>query len=111
MAGSLAAYGGLHGGFALPGITPEVQHTLCQGPAGSPRGRSRVLPIDGHQISPVAAIGSGWAQARGTTPWPVVAWASRTLSPVVTQRWAWCKSRSTVAPAMVLGMISSKPEG
>ncbi len=31
--------------------------------------------------------------------------------PVVAQRWAWWRSRSTVAPARVLGMISSKPLG
>ena len=30
---------------------------------------------------------------------------------LVWQRWAWCRSRSTVAVARVLGMISSNPEG
>jgi hypothetical protein len=34
---------------------------------------------------------------------------SRMESPVVTTRWAWCMSRSTVALAMVLGMSSSNP--
>src|SRR6478609_12133016 len=31
--------------------------------------------------------------------------------PLVTQTWAWCSSRSTVAVARVLGMSSSKPTG
>ena len=31
--------------------------------------------------------------------------------PLVTTIWAWCRSRSTVAVARVLGMISSNPEG
>jgi hypothetical protein len=36
---------------------------------------------------------------------PETAWARRTLSPEVWHRWAWCMSRSTVAGAMVLGII------
>jgi hypothetical protein len=31
--------------------------------------------------------------------------------PPVTTMWAWCNSRSTVAVAKVLGMISSNPDG
>src|SRR5487761_1692839 len=48
---------------------------------------------------------------RALTPAPETAWASRTLSPVVWQRWAWCISRSTIAVARVLGISSSKPAG
>jgi hypothetical protein len=51
------------------------------------------------------------SQVRAFTPRPVRAWDRRTLSPLVWQRWAWCRSRSTVAVARVLGMISSNPEG
>jgi hypothetical protein len=47
----------------------------------------------------------------GVTPLPPVAWVRRMLSPVVMTTWAWCRSRSTVALAMVLGISSSKPAG
>ena len=50
-------------------------------------------------------------QVSGVTPFPAVACWSRTLSPPVSHRWAWWSSRSTVAVARVLGMISSKPAG
>jgi hypothetical protein len=84
----------------------------CQGPVSSPRGRTRFLPGDGHEFSPRADTGSPRGHGvRGITPLPAVAWARRMLSPVVAQRWAWWRSRSTVAPARVLGMISSKPLG
>jgi hypothetical protein len=36
-------------------------------------------------------------QVRALTPCPVRARDRRTLSPLVWQRWAWCRSRSTVA--------------
>jgi hypothetical protein len=51
--------------------------------------------------------------SRVFTPLPDSAWARRTLSPLVWHRWAWCRSRSTVAVAVasVFGMISSKPAG
>jgi len=50
------------------------------------------------------------AQLNGP-PWPASAWVSRTLSPLVWQTWAWCRSRSTVAVASVLGISSSNPDG
>ena len=71
---------GLYGAEKL--WTAAQDADICQVPLGSPRGRSRDLPADGHEISPVAAISSG-GQARGITPRPVVAWARRMLSPVV----------------------------
>jgi hypothetical protein len=40
-----------------------------------------------------------------------MAWDRRTLSPRVWQRWAWCRSLSTVAVARVLGISSSNPAG
>jgi len=70
------------------------------------------LPGGGHRDCPVVA--SSFARgywARGLTPLPVVAWVRRMESPVVMTMWAWCRSRSTVALAMVLGMSSSKPAG
>jgi transposase len=77
----------------------------------SARWRSREVPGDGHGICPVLTI-TGWgAQLKGLTPWPARAWACRTLSPLVWQRWAWCRSRSTVAVARVLGMSSSNAAG
>ena len=48
---------------------------------------------------------------RGITPLPVMASVRRMLSPLVSTTWAWCRSRSTVAVAMVLGMSSSNPAG
>jgi hypothetical protein len=50
-------------------------------------------------------------QLNVTTPFPARASASRWESPLVNTRWAWCRSRSTVAVARVLGMIVSKPDG
>src|SRR5664279_3941199 len=50
-------------------------------------------------------------QVSGVTPWPAMAWDRRTDSPEVWQTWAWCRSRSTVAVASVLGISSSKPAG
>ena len=47
----------------------------------------------------------------GVTPLPAVAWVRRMLSPAVMTTWAWWRSRSTVALAMVLGMSSSNPAG
>jgi hypothetical protein len=69
----------------------------------APRGWPREFPGGGHQVIP--------GQVSGTTPLPVMAWLSRTLSPWVVHRWAWCSSRSTVAVASVLGMSSSNPAG
>lgn len=87
----------------------------CQWPVCSPRRRPAVLPTDGHeyllnggQITPRR----GWVgQFNGLTPLPEVAWASRKLSPWVTTMRAWWGSRSTVAVARVLGMISPNPSG
>lgn len=73
--------------------------------------RSRKVPGDGHGICPVLTITGLGAQLKGLTPWPARAWACRTLSPLVWQRWAWCRSRSTVAVARVLGMSSSNAAG
>jgi hypothetical protein len=42
---------------------------------------------------------------------PARASARRWLRPSVRTWWAWCRSRSTVVVANVLGMIVSKPEG
>ena len=56
-------------------------------------------------VLPVAQLVSG------VTPLPAVAWVRRMLSPAVMTTWAWCRSRSTVALAMVLGMSSSNPPG
>ena len=50
-------------------------------------------------------------QLRGISPFPAMAWVSRTLSPLVWQTWAWCISRSTVAVASVFGISSSNPDG
>lgn len=92
----------------------------CQGTVGSARGRSLDLPVDGHVFYPVMAMGSahagvaitrGRAQVRGVTPCPARAWDRRTDSPVVWQMWAWCRSRSTVAVARVLGISSSNAAG
>jgi hypothetical protein len=77
------------------------------------------LPGGGHESSPVMATRvPHWrpsefspGQVSGTTPLPVVAWLSRTLSPWVVHRWAWWSSRSTVAVASVLGISSSNPAG
>jgi hypothetical protein len=77
------------------------------------------LPGDGQWFCPLVATGiaHGWPLGlpgqvfSGVTPFPWVAWVSRMESPVVTTRWAWCMSRSTVALAMVLGMSSSNPAG
>jgi hypothetical protein len=63
------------------------------------------VPVHGHQFSPLAQLGSG------ITPLPAVACESRNDSPWVTQTWAWCSSRSTVAVASVLGISSSNPAG
>ena len=51
------------------------------------------------------------AQFNGLTPRPASAWVSRTLSPLVWQTWAWCRSRSTVAVARVPGISSPNPDG
>ena len=59
----------------------------------------------------MVAIAGLVGQVRGVTPLPVRAWERRTESPVVWQTWAWCRSRSTVAVARVLGMSSSKAAG
>jgi hypothetical protein len=84
----------------------------CQETAGSPGRWTGDLPVHGHQNSWWVAVGSpGSGQLNGTTPLPARASASRWLSPLVTTRWAWCSSRSTVAVASVLGMIVSNPEG
>jgi hypothetical protein len=63
----------------------------------------RDLPVRGH----LACAG----QVKAFTPLPAIAWDSRMLSPLVWQRWAWCRSRSTVAVASVLGISSSNPAG
>ena len=55
--------------------------------------------------------GGGCQWPRGLTPLPVVAWARRTESPVVTMTWVWWRRRSTRAVAMVRGMSSSNPDG
>ncbi len=56
----------------------------------------------------VAAAGAGHRlPPRAMTPCPARDWLSRTLSPLVWQRCAWCSSRSTVAVVRVLGMSSS----
>ena len=47
----------------------------------------------------------------GVTALRAVAWVRRMLSPAVRTMWAWWRSRSTVALAMVLGMSSSNPAG
>src|SRR5674476_1318011 len=47
----------------------------------------------------------------GVTPSPANAWDRRTDSPLVRHTWAWCRSRSTVAVARVLGISSSNEAG
>ena len=47
----------------------------------------------------------------GVTALRAVPWVRRMLSPAVRTMWAWCRSRSTVALAMVLGMSSLNPAG
>ena len=81
----------------------------------------RDLPADGREICPVVATGPAQgvcrppptrvAQLNGLTPWPARAWVRRMDSPLVWQTWAWCRSRSTVAVARVLGISSSNPAG
>jgi hypothetical protein len=91
----------------------------CQGPGGGVRRPSRVLPSDGHENCPVAASGPArdWPRAllkgevKEVTPWPARARDRRTLSPLVWLTGAWCRSRSTVAVAAVLGMSSSNAPG
>ena len=85
---------------------------VCQGPVGSAQWRTVGLPVRGQQNCPVVARCS----ARGSVgqwrhPLPAVAWVRRMLSPAVMTTWAWWRSRSTVALAMVLGMSSSNPAG
>lgn len=75
--------------------------------------------MGGQQNCPLVAIriahwwpvGCPVQLVRGITPWPPVACVRRIESPVVMTMWAWCKSLSTVALAMVFGMSSSKPPG
>jgi len=85
----------------------------CQGPVGCARWRTVELPGRGQQNCPVTARCCARAVqvVSGVTPLPPVAWVRRMLSPVVMTTCAWCRSRSTVAFAMVLGMSSSKPAG
>jgi hypothetical protein len=81
-------------------------------PLGIPDWRPLEFPRDGHENSPRTATEFPGSQlASGTTPLPEVASMRRTESPSVTMTWAWCKSRSTRAEAMVLSMSWSKPLG
>ena len=99
--------------------TPEVPArgdrptgSPCQRSLRSPQPRTEEFPTVGHDNSPLAAIGfSPGPQLSRITPFPDVACLSRTLSPVVSHRWAWWSSRSTVAVARVFGMSSSNPAG
>jgi hypothetical protein len=68
------------------------------------RGWPAELPV-------VAGVLPGGQLARGVTPLLVVAWVRRMLSPAVSTTWAWCRSWSMVALAMVLGISSSNPAG
>lgn len=94
--------------YALAGF-----RRLCQRSLRCPGGWSLGVRAGGHQNSmPVASgVPGGGGQCRGITPLPARASASRWESPVVVTRWAWCIRRSVLAPARVLGMIVSKPEG
>jgi hypothetical protein len=85
---------GVNGHLNIPGGGQEISPVVAMD-----------FPMDGHEISHRCHV------ARGVTPLPVVAWARRNDSPLVTQMWAWCSSRSTVAVANVFGMISSNPAG
>ena len=78
----------------------------------SPQGRPWKFPRDGHENSPWTA--TLWAlgqSSRGFTPLPEVASARRTDSPSVTMTWAWWRSRSTRAEAIVLSINWSNPDG
>jgi hypothetical protein len=105
------------GGMAL-GLG-EVLESDCQGTSLSADGRPPDLPVGGHEFCPLVAtklpgVAAGPAvidHVSGVTPLPAMAWDRRTDSPVVWQTWAWCRSRSTVAVASVLGISSSKPTG
>jgi hypothetical protein len=80
--------------------------------SGSPRWWPGLFPAGGHAGSPYAVmVLPACDQVRGFTPFPLVASVSRNESPWVTTMWAWCRSRSTVAVARVLGISSSRPEG
>jgi hypothetical protein len=88
--------------------------------SGSPRRRTGVLPARGQLFSMFADTSSPGGRPRwvdrcgyvkGVTPFPARASARRCESPLVSTRWAWCRSRSTVAVARVLGMMVSKPLG
>ena len=97
--------------FETSALRPRrPSETSCQGTAGTPRGRTVDLPVGGHQFSRWRS-GDLPVSRQWRHPLPRVASVSRIESPVVMTTWAWCKSRSTVAVAMPLGMSSSKPEG
>ena len=97
----------------VAGVQP-IDRRRCQGPVGSAQWRTVELPVRGQQNCPVVARCSARGsvgQPSGVTPLPAVAWVRRMLSPAVMTTWAWWRSRSTVALAMVLGMSSSNPAG
>ena len=82
---------------AVSGLSTAIQNSQLAA-IGIPQGRPRDFPTNGHGIPHSVQL------ARGTTPLPEVASMSRTDSPSVTMTWAWCKSRSTRADAIVLSM-------
>lgn len=115
------------GGGLRAGMGEKARRALCQRPSRTPHWRPRECPRDGQQDSPGTDVVAPHGRPRnsprtamerpahelasGTTPLPVVASARRTDSPSVSTTWAWCKSRSTSAEAMVLSMSWSNPEG
>ena len=100
-------------GLSRSSLYRRINDGTCQRPVGSAQWRTVELPGGGQQNCPVVAgCSARWVQlVSGVTPFPAVAWVRRMLSPAVMTTWAWCRSRSTVALAMVLGMSSSKPAG
>jgi hypothetical protein len=93
-----------HTGLTLRGAGMSRAIEFCPEAVVKPaRRRSRKVPGDGHGICPVLTITGLGPQLKGLTPWPARAWAWRTLSPLVWQTWAWCRSRRDTGPPCARG--------
>jgi hypothetical protein len=117
----------IEGGELLERAGPKVAQIVDTMALEQRRDASAVSRVKGHQDFPVGGqlislrvdrLCPCWrsadlfaGQVSGVTPFPAVASASRRLVPSVRTRWAWWRSRSTVAVARVLGMIVSNPLG
>src|SRR5664280_653526 len=112
--GAPPAVGNLAAGGTTIGAAALLSERGAADRAGAAQRPGRSRRCDG-RLGIVTPRAGGGAHQRlpssGMTPVPATAWASRTLSPLVGHRWAWCSSRSTVAVARVLGISSSKEAG